>query len=219
MEKLLVTLITFVAQCFYANAIWNVTVSKSITSSILFLAFVCLALGCVTTHDIFTTTRDVIGTLRFSIISGFVQGLAALNDLLITATMCYYLVHNRSGLPSTNLFVDTVILYTVSRGVLTATTQILFLITNAALPGNTYWMPFHMCVGKLYVNSVLATLNVRRTFQQKSEPQFDTGPAFSFFHPEATELRSEPHHNNNLNSVTGSTDSPDREPKLSELKV
>ncbi|KAF7352987.1 hypothetical protein MVEN_01266300 [Mycena venus] len=221
-EKLLVSLVTFLAQCFYANAIWKVTVSKTITSSIIFLALVCLGLGIVTTVDIFTI-KGVIDTLRFSIISGFVQGLAALNDLLIAAAMCYYLSHSRSGLPSTNQFVDTVILYTVSRGILTAMTQILFLTTNVALPGNTYWMPFHMCVGKLYVNSVLATLNVRRSFHQKSEPQFDTGPAFSFFHPEGAEQsRSEPHRsNNNLNSAIDSAGNPE-EPKSSEksdLKV
>ncbi|KAJ7276172.1 hypothetical protein B0H12DRAFT_1083901 [Mycena haematopus] len=132
-EKLLVTLITFVAQCFYANTIWKVTVSKTITFSIFFLALASLALGIVTTVDIFTI-RGVIGTPRFSIISGFVQGLAALDDLLITAAMCYYLTYNRSGLPSTNQFVDTLILYTMSRGILTATTQILFLITVRSYP-------------------------------------------------------------------------------------
>ncbi|KAJ6539125.1 hypothetical protein B0H19DRAFT_343066 [Mycena capillaripes] len=221
-EKLLVTLITFVAQCFYANAIWKVTVSKTITSAITFLAFVCLALGLVTTVDIFTI-GGVIGTERFSIISGFVQGLAALNDLLITAAMCYYLAHNRSGLPSTNQFVDTVILYTVSRGVLTATTQILFLITNVALPGNTYYLPFHQTVGKFYVNSVLATLNVRRTFHKKTEVEYDTGPTFNFFHPERTgQSCSEPHLSNNNVTVPAEADSLDRGQNPSEktdLKV
>ncbi|KAJ7117383.1 hypothetical protein C8R43DRAFT_960668 [Mycena crocata] len=154
------TLITFVAQCFYAQAIYNVTTNKTLTYSV---------------------------------------GLAALNDLLITAGMCYYLRDSRSGLPSTNQFVDKVILYTISRGILTAylalffgsdglidrhfsTAQILFLITNVAFPGRTYYLPFHQTVGKLYVNSVLATLNVRKTFQQKTEPQYDTGPGFDFFH-------------------------------------
>ncbi|KAF7355116.1 hypothetical protein MSAN_01427200 [Mycena sanguinolenta] len=222
-EKLLVTLITFVAQAFYANAIWKVTVSKTITFSIAFLAVVCLALGIVTTVDIFTRTGLVggaVGTPRFSIISGFVQGLAALDDLLITVVMCFHISHNSSGLPSTNKFVDTVILYTVSRGILTAMTQILFLITNVAFPGNTYYMPFHMCVGKLYVNGVLCTLNIRQSFRQKTEPQFDTGPAFSFFHPEGTEQsRSQPHPNNSVNSPTGSTNNPENEPKPSNLKV
>ncbi|KAJ7228884.1 hypothetical protein GGX14DRAFT_415601 [Mycena pura] len=113
------TLITFVAQIFYAQAIWR-------------------ALGIVTTVAIFTTSKpNVFGSKRFSIVSGCVQGLAALNDLLITAGMCYHLQSNRSDIPSTSQFVDKLILYTVSRGILTALTQIIFLVTNVAFPGNT----------------------------------------------------------------------------------
>ncbi|KAJ6629217.1 hypothetical protein B0H10DRAFT_31047 [Mycena sp. CBHHK59/15] len=147
----------------------------------IFLAVTCLALGLVTTVEIFTIEL-VIGTRKFSIISGLVQGLAALNDVVITTSLCYYLHHSRSGLPSTDKFVDALILYAVSRGVLTAITQILFLVTNVALPGATYWQPFHQAVGKLYVNSVLATLNVRSTFKEKSEVQLGTGPNFKFDH-------------------------------------
>ncbi|KAJ6629218.1 hypothetical protein B0H10DRAFT_1988587, partial [Mycena sp. CBHHK59/15] len=158
-EKLLVTLTTFVAQCFYANAVWKVTVNKIITASVAFLALASLSLGIVTTVELFTIQR-VIGTRNFSIISGLVQGLAALNDVIIAVSMCYHLYHNRSGLPSI--------------------VQILFLVTNVAIPGSSYWQPFHQAVGKLYVNSVLATLNVRKTFQQKSEVQLGTGPAYNF---------------------------------------
>ncbi|KAJ6552443.1 hypothetical protein DFH09DRAFT_1319189 [Mycena vulgaris] len=47
----------------------------------------------------------------------------------------------------------------------------MFLMLNLALPRATYWMPFHQAVGKLYVNSVFATLNVRNTFVEPEEPQ------------------------------------------------
>ncbi|KAJ7507532.1 hypothetical protein B0H11DRAFT_2218373 [Mycena galericulata] len=189
-EKLLVTLITFVAQLFYAHTIWKVTVSKIIVGLIIFLAVTCLALGIVTTVELDWNSK-ILGSINISrhfnwffymtrpqIISGLVQGLAALNDVIITVSMCYYLYHNRGGLPSTNRFVDTLILYAVSRGVLTAVCQILFLATNVALPGATYWQPFHQAVGKLYVNSVYATLNVRSTFSEKSEVQLGTVPVF-----------------------------------------
>ncbi|KAJ7507531.1 hypothetical protein B0H11DRAFT_2218372 [Mycena galericulata] len=214
-EKLLASLITFVAQIFYAHAIWKVTVNKTITYSISLLAVVCLALGIVTAVDIFTIDM-VIGTRRFSIISGCVQGLAALNDALITVGMCYHLQRNRSGLPSTNQFVDSLIVYTVSRGILTATAQIIFLITNVALPKQTYFLPFQQSVGKLYVNSVLATLNLRRTFQSKSEEQYGTGPGFAFFHngslsvgPQRSDINAE--------SDLPNADSPRQEKALDEV--
>ncbi|KAJ6483467.1 hypothetical protein DFH09DRAFT_1461530 [Mycena vulgaris] len=71
----------------------------------------------------------------------------------------------------TEKILDTLILYAVSRGVLTAVTQFMFLTLNLALPHATYWMPFHQAVGKLYVNSVFATLNVRNTFVEPEESQ------------------------------------------------
>jgi len=177
-EKFLVTLTTFVAQSFYAHTIWKATVNKLTTWLIMIMAVTSLALGIVTTEEIFDNSLSVVGTRHFAIISGLVQGFASLNDVVITASLCYYLRRNRGDLPTSTRMVDTLIVYAVSRGVLTAIAQILFLITNVGFPGRTYWQPFHQCVGKLYVNSVLATLNVRSTFTQKSEIQLGTGPSF-----------------------------------------
>ncbi|KAJ6516124.1 hypothetical protein C8R45DRAFT_959009 [Mycena sanguinolenta] len=235
-EKLLVTLITFVAQSCVDNCLDLLLIFMTI---IQLLCQCCLeryyqqnyhilhrllgsGLPSIRNRnhrrDIHNNRRSWHPTLLDH--QRFCAGLAALDDLLITAVLCFHISHNRSGLPSTNQFVDTVILYTVSRGILTATTQILFLITNVAFPGDTYFMPFHMCVGKFYVNGVLCTLNIRQSFRQKTEPQFDTGPAFSFLHPEGTEQgRSQPHRNNTPNSLTGGTDNPENEPKPSNLKA
>ncbi|KAJ7913307.1 hypothetical protein B0H13DRAFT_501599 [Mycena leptocephala] len=176
-EKFLVTFTTFVAQSFYAHTIWKATVNKPTTWIIMFLAVASLSLGIVTTEEIFGHSLAVIGTRHFAIISGLVQGIASLNDVLITAALCYFLRRNRRDIPTTNAMVDTLILYAVSRGVLTAIAQILFLITNVGFPGSSYYQPFHQTVGKLYVNSVLA-LNVRSTFAQRSEIRLGDGPSF-----------------------------------------
>jgi len=110
----------------------------------------------------------------FKILSGLVQGFASLDDVLITAALCYFLHTRRvgGGLTSqnrTDVIIDSLMLYAVSRGILTAVTQILFLVLNVALPHDTFWQPFHQAVGKLYVNSVLATLNIRSTFNEPTE--------------------------------------------------
>ncbi|KAJ6627461.1 hypothetical protein B0H10DRAFT_1994682 [Mycena sp. CBHHK59/15] len=192
-EKLLVTLITFIAQCFYAHTIWKVSTNKIATTFISVLAvgsfgqvalnfphtpadFLIPGLGIVTTVHLFqNTTLNSISTPKFLIISGLVQGLAALNDIVITGTLSYYLHTRRSKLPSSEKLIDTLIVYAVSRGVLTAIVQILFLVLNVALTHRTLWLPFHMAVGKLYVNSVLATLNVRQNLSQQSEIQLGAG--------------------------------------------
>ncbi|KAK7061401.1 hypothetical protein R3P38DRAFT_2829275 [Favolaschia claudopus] len=169
-EKFVVTIITFIAQCFYSHTIWQVSRSMIITLCISILAVVTFALGIYTTVHLFENPAlDSISTRGFLIVSGLVQGLAALNDVVITAALSYHLHIKRSSLPSSNKLVDTLILYAVSRGVLTAIAQIMFLVLNVAIPRHQYWLPFHMVVGKLYVNSVLGTLNVRQGLSRRDE--------------------------------------------------
>ncbi|KAJ6567241.1 hypothetical protein DFH09DRAFT_1156425 [Mycena vulgaris] len=177
-EKLLVTIITFIAQCFYAHTIWKVSQSKITTVFITFLAFASFGLGIYTTVHLFQNPAlTSISSRSFLIISGLVQGFAALNDIVITGALSYYLHVRRSSLPSSEKLIDTLILYAVSRGFLTAIAQIMFLVLNVALPHRQLWLPFHMAVGKLYVNSVLATLNVR---QSLSQSEIQLGPGISF---------------------------------------
>ncbi|KAF7301473.1 hypothetical protein MIND_00712700 [Mycena indigotica] len=173
-EKFLVTFTTFVAQCFYAHTIYKATSHRLTSAFIMALALAALALGCWTTEQIFDKPLAVVSTHKFAVISACVQSFAALDDVVITASLCYYLRRRRGDLPSTNGLLDTLMVYAVSRGALTAIAQILFLITNVGFPGRTYWQPFHQVVGKLYVNSVLATLNVRSTFAVRSEVQLNT---------------------------------------------
>nr|GAT53931.1 predicted protein [Mycena chlorophos] len=176
LEKFLVTFTTFVAQCFYAHTIYKATSQRLIVVFVLALACasLTLGLGSWTTAAIFDSPLSVVSTHKFAVISACVQSFAALDDVIITASLCWYLRRRRGDLPSTNSILDSLIIYAVSRGALTALAQILFLITNVGFPGRTYWQPFHQIVGKLYVNSVLATLNVRSTFAVRSEVQLNT---------------------------------------------
>ncbi|KAJ7179480.1 hypothetical protein C8R46DRAFT_641951 [Mycena filopes] len=190
-EKLLVTLITFIAQCFYAHTIWKFSRHIFTTAFISILAVVAFGLGIYTTVHLFQNAAlTSISTRGFLIVSGLVQGLAALNDIVITGSMSYFLHTRRSGLPASEKLIDTLVLYGVSRGLLTAIAQIMFLVLNVALPRHQYWLPFHMVVGKLYVNSVLATLNVRKSLSQ-TEIQF--GPELSAgSEAEAEQMRTKP---------------------------
>ncbi|KAJ7664433.1 hypothetical protein DFH06DRAFT_1470805 [Mycena polygramma] len=194
-EKFLVTLITFIAQCFYARIIWRISSSVIITASVAILAVVTFALGIVTTVHLFQNPlATAISARSFQILSGMVQGLASFNDVLITVCMCTWLYKQKVGTGGwevgrafgTDKILDTLILYAVSRGVLTAVAQFLFLTLNLALPHATYWMPFHQAVGKLYVNSVFATLNVRRTFASPDEQQQPTDLSFADMGPPTT---------------------------------
>jgi len=144
-----------------------------ITASVGVLAAATFVLGIVNTVHLYQNPLATsISARSFQILAGLVQGTSAFNDVLITLCLCTWLYRQKSGADGwvagqafgTDKILDTLILYAVSRGVLTAVTQILFLTLNLAFPHATYWSPFHQAVGKLYVNSVFATLNVRSTF-------------------------------------------------------
>ncbi|KAJ7814740.1 hypothetical protein B0H14DRAFT_2849389, partial [Mycena olivaceomarginata] len=87
-----------------------------------------------------------------------IEGTSSLCDILITTTLIYRMI-------------DTLILYIIARGVLTAVTQILYLAVNLAFPDQLYWQPLRQILGKLYVNSVLASLNVRQSVRGKGKPE------------------------------------------------
>ncbi|KAF9000781.1 hypothetical protein BDZ89DRAFT_1147170 [Hymenopellis radicata] len=167
-EKFLVTVITFIAQLFYARTIWKVSAHKIVVFCIVALAIASFGLGIVTTVHLFQDRLVTsIAAREFSLRSADHKWpcprICCLNDIIITVALCYFLhIHRSAAIASTGQLIDSLILYAVSRGVLTAITQIMFLVLNVGLPHDTYWQPFHQVVGKLYVNSVLATLNVRK---------------------------------------------------------
>ncbi|KAJ6600372.1 hypothetical protein DFH09DRAFT_594706 [Mycena vulgaris] len=180
LENGLLTLVTITAQCFYSRQIWTISRNVLVTGCILLLAFVSLGLGLYITIHLFRFPAVAsLAIHSFQSISGPVQGTAAACDILITMALIFYLHSWRhSGIRTTEM-IDALILYAVCRGILTAITQIMFLALNVGTPNRTFWQPFHQVVGKLYVNSILASLNVRKVVLGKGDPEKSTRLCFS----------------------------------------
>jgi len=98
---------------------------------------------------------------KMLILEGMVQGVAALADVSITISLCWYLHSRRTGIKRTEKLLDRLIILAINRGLITAVAQVGFLVFNVAAPGKNYWYPFHQSIGKLYTNSYLAMLNIR----------------------------------------------------------
>ncbi|KAF7349992.1 hypothetical protein MVEN_01300500 [Mycena venus] len=108
-------------------------------------------------------------------ITGSVQGLAACCDTAIAVALIFYLRSKRErGVISTKKIVDTLILYALGRGILTSITQIIFLVLNVGFTVQTWWQPFHQLVGKLYVNSIFASLNARKALWENGTTEIST---------------------------------------------
>ena len=69
---------------------------------------------------------------------------------------------------STNAVLNNLIMYAVNRGVLTSLCALLNLVLFLALPGTFYFFIGLMPSSKLYMNTMLATLNTRQHIRTKT---------------------------------------------------
>ncbi|KAJ7126350.1 hypothetical protein C8R44DRAFT_781643 [Mycena epipterygia] len=151
---------TFVSQVYFANCIYRLHPRNKIVPSIVFF----LALGCLGAgisqliHKI-----TIAGFLNLTETTVTIQAvLALLCDSLITASLCWRLNKERTGIQSTNILLNHLILTAINRGALTtlsATFNIIMFFTEL---GTLYFMFWIFLSGKLYMNSMLATLNTRQ---------------------------------------------------------
>jgi len=166
-ENGVVTCVVVIAQLFYAQQIWTLGKSKIVRISRLVAAFTSFGIGLDIT-DYVAKTQNVFSLLvpTFKVKATLVQGFAAFADIAIAAAMCWYLHGQHSVFKRTQELVNTLMIYAISRGVLTAVCQILFLALFAAIPLEFTWLVFHQLLGKLYINSVFMTLNIRKGLKE-----------------------------------------------------
>ncbi|RPD56576.1 hypothetical protein L226DRAFT_595056 [Lentinus tigrinus ALCF2SS1-7] len=157
-------LITAMVQCYFAERLWRLSQgNKFLSGAIVILALITLALGIEGTVKVFSNHDLLSDTFQRSLVlGGAVQAAAVLGDVLITGGLCYYFVANKTGTRRINALLDKLMAYAIERGILTATVQTLYLIMSVAYPKKFYFVPFAMLVAKTYVNTLLASLNVRR---------------------------------------------------------
>ncbi|KAJ6478567.1 hypothetical protein C8R47DRAFT_636558 [Mycena vitilis] len=88
-------------------------------------------------------------------------------DIVITVYLCVFLQRKKSGLPRTEKMLNTLMINAVNRGMLTAISSALTMILFLVAP-NTFWFFLGLAPNsKLYMNSMLAMLNMRQHVRDK----------------------------------------------------
>ncbi|KAJ7467338.1 hypothetical protein B0H11DRAFT_2239316 [Mycena galericulata] len=91
-------------------------------------------------------------------------------DIVITVYLYAFLSRNKMGLPRTEAMMNTLMIHTVNRGMLTAISSAFTMILFLVYPG-TFWFFLSLAPNsKLYMNSMLATLNMREFVRNKVAP-------------------------------------------------
>ncbi|KIY49816.1 hypothetical protein FISHEDRAFT_13227, partial [Fistulina hepatica ATCC 64428] len=160
-------ILTFCVHMFLAHRIWLLSHKNYLlTVVILFLAFSRLISATATTGGMLKYAR--FSTFRahgFAWIFTLGLALSCVADILITASLFVLLHTSRSGQPHFNAVIDALILYAFENGLLTCIGTVASMICWILMGNNLIFMALHFGIGKLYANSLLATLNARRVIQ------------------------------------------------------
>lgn len=162
-ESIIMNIVTFIVQCFFAHSVWNVSKkNKIVTGFIYLLAFAGLVLGlAMGSEDLIGVFFAALAVRKMFILAGIGLGIVALCDIAITVALCYYFRFYKGGFKQTDTLLDKLIIYTINRGMVTATIQTLNLAFFIGMADNLVWSPFHLILSRIYIISLLATLNRR----------------------------------------------------------
>ncbi|KDR71266.1 hypothetical protein GALMADRAFT_797410 [Galerina marginata CBS 339.88] len=155
-------LIAFLAQAFYGYRIAVFSQKKHLSVLIILLAFLSLGGSIATAVETKVAGQfSRLLTKRFSVVAWIWGGGSAACDVLIAASMTYYLKRCDSEFSQTHVFLTRTIRLTIETGSVTAAVAILCVIL-VFLPGQqTYYLTTVALVGKMYSNSMMASFNSR----------------------------------------------------------
>ncbi|KAF8812941.1 hypothetical protein BYT27DRAFT_7182180 [Phlegmacium glaucopus] len=93
---------------------------------------------------------------------------AVLSDVLIAGSLCVLLHGSRTGYRKTNTIISSLIVYAINRCLLTSVVAIVEVIVFSIMPKSLWFLAIDFVIGKLYANSLLATLNSRQSIRATS---------------------------------------------------
>ncbi|KAF9440347.1 hypothetical protein P691DRAFT_767885 [Macrolepiota fuliginosa MF-IS2] len=157
--------LTSVVQCFYAMRVWFISGKQLWLVATLVVLAITQLVGGFALVSYMTTINNIVAVYsKFNHISGSIElGSSMICDILISASLWWYLRRSRGVVfGRTKKAIDTLILQAVNIGLLTNIIALVNLVTWLAAPESSFtWAVFHFSLGKIYVNSMLVSLNAR----------------------------------------------------------
>lgn len=160
-DPIMTGIIAFATQMFFAWRVYKLMHSKIMPAFIVIGATVSFlsAIGTTIGVEIVLFFAEF---QNFQVIVILWLGFAALTDLLITGSLVFTLNKSRTGFTATDDVISKLIRMTLQTGLLTTLFAIVDLILFLAST-TTLHLVFNLPLAKLYVNSLLSTLNARVT--------------------------------------------------------
>ncbi|GAC95650.1 hypothetical protein PHSY_003226 [Pseudozyma hubeiensis SY62] len=158
-DPVLTGIIAFSTQMFFAWRVYKLMHSKVMPALIATGALVSLlsAIGTTVGVEIVLFFQEF---QKFQVVVILWLGFAALTDVLITGSLVFTLNKSRTGFAATDDVITKLIKSTLQTGALTTAFAVIDLILFVAST-TTLHLVFNLPLAKLYVNSLLSTLNAR----------------------------------------------------------
>ncbi|KAJ6511408.1 hypothetical protein C8R47DRAFT_1296383 [Mycena vitilis] len=199
-----------IIRLFYTHRIWILSKKNKWHVYPLLLLIIALEADALANAIETTTTSNlatVVVKIEWVLYLGF--SLSVLGDFWIAGVLSYFLHKSRAGIVRTNNVINTLMLYTINTGLLTALVQLSTFMCNVALPKSSLvWLGLYLPLGKLYANALLASLNARDHLKSRLDHSdihlTRTAPRGNTINGPTSTIRFQ---NNNTDSeATGTTD-------------
>ncbi|TFK72662.1 hypothetical protein BDN72DRAFT_894641 [Pluteus cervinus] len=144
---------------------------KNLILIIWIISFSLIPMGIT----IFSTTDGFIthffGKLWTSSAGSMIFIGSTVADLSIAISLCYLLHRSRTGFRRTDSLIRVLMMYTVNTGAIVALSGSIHIAIFVAIrPNLLHFIPY-LILGKLHLNSYLASLNARETIREKFQNQ------------------------------------------------
>ncbi|KAJ7065239.1 hypothetical protein C8F01DRAFT_736225 [Mycena amicta] len=191
-EVLFNGLTALLVQSFLAVRIWRLSNGNAwLTGAALIL--ILGEFGCVLAFvGLSLRLHTFVELTELKLLSVTVNALAAAGDVLIAATLCKLLHSSRTGFHRSDTMIRKLMVWAVNTGLVTSLCAIASLV-SITVAGNTFiYILFFFCMGRLYCNSLLATLNARKMIRGAADGVHTTSENLSLslreFQPKNTTL-------------------------------
>jgi hypothetical protein len=160
-------ILTFLVHCFFVHRIYKLSNNRwHFAGPIAVLAFFRLMAACVTTSEMMRIKTFSGFAAQFKWVFTLGLALSSAVDIGITGILCYKLRSSRTTSSSMNQILDSLVIYTFENGSLTSAATVISMMCWLLMPHNRIFLGIHFGIGKLYANSLLATLITRKRFRR-----------------------------------------------------
>ncbi|KAG6333887.1 hypothetical protein ID866_5200 [Astraeus odoratus] len=105
---------------------------------------------------------------KLKTLSSAINATTAAADVMIAGCLCFLLQKSRTGFRRSDTMINKLIIFSINTGLLTSILAIASLISISVWPDAFIYIAFYFCLGRMYCNSLLATLNARRIIRGES---------------------------------------------------